>query len=249
MERIDSGYVNRWCEWHPGEKIFFSGGLLVLALFSGHIITCSAVCVTVILAFSMTGIPVRHILKMSIFPFIFILIAVLPLFFSLGHTDAGWSFKFLPEAKSEVLRVGLRTAAAFFAVFLMVMTTSFSDFIALLRKAHVPDAILEVLQIVYNTFHVLTGVKQQIVSAQEVRLGYSSRVNGLRSTAAAASQLLLRSLRRAARVQEGLTARGLSHAPIHFARELPPFSHKRLANMSAVLLLLTLIAMTAEIPL
>jgi cobalt/nickel transport system permease protein len=110
-----------------------------------------------------------------------------------------------------------------------------SDLLPALRRARVPDAVVEVASVVYRLLFVLLGSLHTIREAQTARMGYSSVRRSYRSSGALAAAVLTRSWDRARRMQEGLTGRGMETG-LRVLPEVLPSSRVFLASSAAALL-------------
>lgn len=103
--------------------------------------------------------------------------------------------------------VVMRSLAGTSAVVLIGVTTPMVDLIALLRAMRVPSAVTDLMAAMYRLMFDLIETGRQIRVSQTARLGHDGFVRSLRSSAASASAVFIRSVHRARRMQIGLDAR------------------------------------------
>ena len=106
------------------------------------------------------------------------------------------------------LAAGLRAAGALAVTLCFAGTVPAAAWMALLRRARMPEALLDLMLLVYRMLFVLDEARLAITRAQDNRLGFRTVAVAFRSSARAAAALLLRSLHKAARLEQGLAARG-----------------------------------------
>lgn len=117
-----------------------------------------------------------------------------------------------PAARATATHLLVRGTSATLAVFVLATTTPMVDLFAALRRARVPDALIEVASLVYRLVFVLLDSVRAIRQAQEARLGYASRSAAYRSLGALVAATFVRAWTRAQRLERGLAGRGYTDA-------------------------------------
>ena len=145
-----------------------------------------------------------------------------------GSGGPGWA----PDAAARAGSLVGHALAGSLAVLLLATTTPVSDLLPALRRARVPDAVVEVASVVYRLLFVLLGSLHTIREAQTARMGYSSVRRSYRSSGALAAAVLTRSWDRARRMQEGLAGRGMETG-LRVLPEVLPSSRVFLASSVA----------------
>lgn len=105
-------------------------------------------------------------------------------------------------------RLAIRAVAATLAMFTLACSTPVVDLFDALRRARVPDALIEIASLVYRLTEGLLASVAAIRDAQEARLGYATRSAAMRSASMGVAVLFLRSWDRARRLEAGLAGRG-----------------------------------------
>lgn len=105
-------------------------------------------------------------------------------------------------------QVAIRSVAATLAMFTLACSTPMVDLLSGLRRARVPDAIVEVASLIYRIIFGLLESAGAIRQAQEARLGYVNRRAAMRSASLGTVMLFVRTWDHARRLDEGLTGRG-----------------------------------------
>ena len=128
----------------------------------------------------------------------------LSLDFATGHPTFAWS----PAGVRQAVTTSLRSLAAISVTLLFACTVPCARWLVLLRRARMPESLLDLILLVYRTLFMLDEQRASLLRAQQNRLGYLNAHTALRSAGFAASNLFVRSLQRASRMERGLAARG-----------------------------------------
>lgn len=104
--------------------------------------------------------------------------------------------------------VAVRSVAATLAMFTLACSTPMVDLLSALRRARVPDPLIEIAALIYRFTFGLLESAGAIHAAQEARLGYATRSAAMRSASLGVAALFVRSWDRARRLEAGLAGRG-----------------------------------------
>lgn len=206
-----AAYGNRWRRVSPAAKGAFAlAGLL--AAFLAHS-PQNALGVALLLAASTllgAAVPMRLYGRVALPGAAFLLLSCLTLLVSVQldeHGAASW--RYAPEMLPQVEAIAARALAALAALLSLVLTTPLPDLIGLLRRLRTPEILLDLMVLCYRMLFVFSATTRDIVSAQDARLGYSTRRRGLRSLGQLIASLSLgiwlraRALHRAALARNG----------------------------------------------
>jgi cobalt/nickel transport system permease protein len=199
--------TNRWHR-HTGPVALFCTGLMACVLLAPPLVAGPLVGVAAgIAAVAGAGVPARLFLGAMLVPLGFLLTSALALCVTLGF-DHGLVIGLSTVGAATALRAGLRAAGALAVTLCFACTVPAAAWMALLRRAGTPEALLDLLMLVHRTLFVLDETRVSMVRALDNRLGFATKRVMLRSAAQAMALLFLRSLDRAARLERGLAARG-----------------------------------------
>ncbi|WP_051515529.1 cobalt ECF transporter T component CbiQ [Candidatus Blastococcus massiliensis] len=202
----DAAWASAWRRRAPGDKLLLCGGLVVSALvlpaWPGSVLVGV---VAVLLAVGPAQVPARIFFRAARWPLAFIALGAVTAVVQIGSGGPGWA----PDAAARAGSLVGHALAGSAAVLLLATTTPMSDLLPALRRARVPDAVVDVASVVYRLLFVLLGSLHTIREAQAARMGYSSVRRSYRSSGALAAAVLTRSWDRARRMQEGLAGRGM----------------------------------------
>ena len=93
------------------------------------------------------------------------------------------------------------------ALYMMTLTTPLSEIIAVLRKAHVPKLIIELMNMIYRYIFIMIDTHSRMKNSAESRLGYCDFKTSCYSFGQVASNLLVVSLKRGNNYYNALEAR------------------------------------------
>lgn len=209
MNLIDRvAHTNRWSGRHPRDKLLLGGGLLLLSVVlppipGAILVLIAAMTATVVGA----RVPAGDYFRVLMLPAAFMVSGAAVLAISVRFDGGGPAVAFSSEGAMTALSVTLRALAATASLLLIILTTPVSEFLGLLRKIHVPAAIVDVTLLVYRFTMVTAEVADRARISQASRMGYTGFRRSLRSAGLLAASLLPRVLDKAARMEIGLAAR------------------------------------------
>jgi cobalt/nickel transport system permease protein len=198
-------WTNRWRHRHPAEKLLLAGGLLLLSIALPPLTTAPVVLLVVGLATVVgAGIPAAALCRVIAVPGAFLLTSIPFLALSI-NSAAGISFS--PSGLETALRVVARSLAAVASLAFLTLTTPVIAWIPLLRRLGVPQAIVEIMLLIYRLIFVFAEQAVTTSQAQAARLGYHGIRCSLHSLGLLVASLLERSLARVRHLEIGLAAR------------------------------------------
>lgn len=207
-----AAWASPWRTRSVRDKAVLSLGLLIAAvalpaLPGGAII----VLVSLVLLLGPIRVGAGRLGRILVLPVVSILIGVVTVAVSLSW-DHGPRVQVTAAGGVVAAHLAIRALAATLALFTLACSTPVIDLLAALRRAHVPDALIEIAALTYRFTFGLLESAGAIRQAQEARLGYATRAATLRSASAGVSLLFLRSWTRARRLEAGLAGRGYEDA-------------------------------------
>ncbi len=209
LRGIDAcAHTNRW-HTQSGPMVLFCALMMVCVLAApplaaGPLVWAAASAAAVAGA----RVPAGLFFGAMLVPFSFLTTSALALCVTLGFGDGGVTLGLSAAGAWTALTAGLRAAGALAVTLCFACTVPTAAWTALLRRARMPEALLDLVMLVYRMLFVLDDARLAITRAQDNRLGFRTLKVALRATALAAAALFLRCLQRAARLEQGLAARG-----------------------------------------
>jgi len=209
LQRVDAcAHTNRWRN-KSGPVALFSAGLMACALLGpplsvGPLVWMAATAAALFGA----RVPAGLFFRFMAVPLGFLVTSALALCLTVTIADGGLAIGFTADGARTAAIAGVRAAGAVSVTLFFACTVACAQWVAMLRRAHVPAALLDLIQLVYRTVFLLDVQRAALVRAQDNRLGFRNTRVAMRSTARTFATLFVRSLQRAARLERGLAARG-----------------------------------------
>ncbi len=251
---IDSfAYGNRLRRVAASEKMLFGAGLVALAIgFKSLALSAVIIAAVTAILHLRAGISVRDFWGFLWLPAGFILVGVVPMAIEvvgpstpgvLGSMTIGpWTLGVTARAAAQAGAILASSFGSVAGTLFLALTTPMVDLTDQLRRWHVPALLVEMMMLVYRFIFVLLETAGAMWTAQEVRLGYSSRARWLRSIGMLTSNLYLRSQRRADLLFTALSCRGYT-GELRVLVDPAPWSGVHVAGIVAVLAVLAAFGM------
>ena len=120
----------------------------------------------------------------------------------------GFCYVFTSQAKLKTVAfLILKVFAAISALQMMTLSTPSSEIIYVLRKAHVPKLIVELMSLIYRYIFILMDVYTKMKNSAESRLGYCDFKTSCYTFGSIASNMLVISLKKANAYYDAMEAR------------------------------------------
>lgn len=221
--------ASRWRGVAPSAKALFAVAGVAAAWIACRPATLASLALLLMLATLLGArVPLRTWLAAASAPLGFLLLACVTL--PIGpdaHGNWHWNDAMVPVAA----QAGCRALAVLAALLGFVLTTPLPDLLALLRRLHTPEALLDLMALCYRMLFVLRRAWDDGVEAQRARLGYRGWLHAWRSTGLLAGHVAQQVWLRAAALQMAADARSYTGT----LRFLPAaFPHARRQNALAL---------------
>jgi cobalt/nickel transport system permease protein len=176
---------------HPGFKMGWFVVYTVLAL-SAHSVLFLGILLSMVL---ITTVQVTHIsfpklLRLIAIPAGFVLLGSLSVVLEINPVHPIFNlnadvvtFGVSALGLKQGLLILLRSFTGIAVLYALVLNTSISDMIYVLRKLRVPEVVLDLMVLVYRNIFILSDTAQRIYIAQKSRMGHRNLKTSLRSTA------------------------------------------------------------------
>lgn len=160
-------------------------------------------------------LPLGGYLALLALPSAFLLLSSLALLFSFGPEPAGvlnlplfdgW-LSVTAAAQARTAVVLCKALGAVSCLYLLSLSTPLTELIAVLRRAHVPAVVVELMYLIYRYVFILLEMHRAMKDAAESRLGYTGLDTSLRTTGAVYGGLLARSFRKAGACFDAMESR------------------------------------------
>jgi cobalt/nickel transport system permease protein len=167
-------------------------GAIFLCLISPAYI--APIFITVLLSCAiifLARIDFRTYAKLFTVSFWFAFLSVVGLILTYGGSTVFWSWDPMPWLMLSITRESVNQGTLVFcrviggtsALCFIALTTPMTDLFIVLRKCCIPEAVIDLMMIIYRTIFILMDQVTQIYNAQVMRLGYSSMRESVQSCA------------------------------------------------------------------
>lgn len=209
-------YDSKICGWNASFKVGLAMFSLLFCIFADQIlislfISLSMGYVTVIKG----SLPIKTYLSFLLIPVTFLAVGSIPIAFEFEKASSGeycfsfhWFYLYTSKvALWKVLCLILKAYGAISAMFMMTLSTPSHEILSVLRKAHVPKLLIELMYLTYRYIFILLDVQGQMRNAAQSRLGYCDFKTACTSFGCMMSNLFLVSLKKANAYYNAMEAR------------------------------------------
>lgn len=209
-------YTSNIRGWSPDFKVIFSVVVMILSI----VLNNPYVSVAVIFAMTyMTvvkgGLSVADYVSVLAIPIAFILLGTftIAIDFSkepVGQYNLNLGFCYIVTSQTQfkkMLFLILKVFAAVSALQMMTLSTSSNEIISVLRKAHIPKLMIELMNLIYRFIFILLDIYRQMKNSSKARLGYCDFKTSCFSFGSIASNMLVVSLKKANSYYDAMEAR------------------------------------------
>lgn len=176
---------------HPGFKLGWFVLYTILGLSSHSVLFLG---VELLAFLTITVLTVRisllHLLRLMVIPAGFVLLGSLSVVLELnpGHpifsmNAGGLTFGVSVANLQQGMLILFRSLSGIAVLYALVLNTSISDMIYVLRKLKIPEVVLDLMVLVYRNIFILSDTAQRIYISQKSRMGHRNLKTSLRSTA------------------------------------------------------------------
>lgn len=123
------------------------------------------------------------------------------------------------ESIMKTLQVVMKAFGAVSAMYMMTLSTNTSEIISVLRKAHIPKLIIELMNMIYRFIFILIDVQCKMKNSAKSRLGYVDFKTSMYSFGSTAGNLLIVSLKKANSYYDAMESRCYDGEMIYLEEE------------------------------
>lgn len=209
-------YMSKIRYWNPAFKVYLSIITLILCIALNN----PYVSVTVLIAMTYVTVvkgqlPIHEYLPILLIQIGFILLGTITIAVDFSrqpmgqyHLYLGICYVFTSLAKlREAVFLILKVFAALSALQMMALSTPSTEIISVLRKAHVPKIIIELMNMIYRYIFILMDVHTKMKNSAESREGFCDIKTSYFTFGSIASNMLVISLKKANAYYDAMEAR------------------------------------------
>ncbi|MDY6047660.1 MAG: cobalt ECF transporter T component CbiQ [Anaerobutyricum sp.] len=247
-------YASHMRSWNATFKVIFSMLCLLLCLILNNIyVSIAVILIMGYMTVVIGGLELDHYISMLLIPIVFLLFgsAAIAVGFSwnpVGQYNLnvfGWFYIYCSQASLwKASGLIFKALGAVSALYMMTLTTPLSELIVVLRKAHIPKVIIELMNMIYRYIFIMLDTHSRMKNSAEARLGYVDFKTSCYSFGQVASNLLIVSLKRGTDYYNALESR-CYNGDLQFLEEEKPIRKNQVAGAAVVVALLILIKIGA----
>ncbi len=199
-------YSSKINYWNPSFKVFFSISTLLLCLILNNPYVSIFIIIAMCYLTVFKGkLPVSNYFSVLTIPLTFILLGTVTIGIDFAKEPIGqynlflglgYAFTSLSKLK-EMFFLILKVFAAISAMEMMALSTPSTEIISVLRKAHLPKLIIELMNLIYRYIFILMDVHSKMKNSAESRLGFRDFKTSCYTFGNIASNMLIVSLKKA----------------------------------------------------
>ena len=199
-------YNSRIRKWNATFKVtFFVLTLVLCIVLNNPYVSASVIIAMTYLTVIKGGLPMSSYIKILIIPITFILLGTIAIGIDFSTQPMGQFYQSLGfcyvftswERLKMMFYLILKVFAAISAMEAMALSTPSSEIIGVLRRAHVPKLIVELMNIMYRYIFILIDVNINIRNSADSRLGFCDLKTSWYTFGKVASNMLVVSLKKA----------------------------------------------------
>nr|WP_312577444.1 cobalt ECF transporter T component CbiQ [Sedimentibacter sp.] len=202
--------------WNSAFKVYFSVITLILCIILDNpYVSVSIIVAMGYLSVVKGGLHIHEYLSILSIPITFIILGTFAIAIDFDkqpigqyNLNLGIFYAFTSQIKlKEMVFLNLKVFAAVSAMQMMTLSTPSSEIICVLRKAHIPKLIVELMNIIYRYIFILIDVYNKMKKSAESRQGYCDFKNSCYTFGSIASNLLVISLKKSGTYYDAMESR------------------------------------------
>jgi len=242
-------YASKIRGWNPSFKVAFSGLTLLLCIVLNNQLVSLAVIVSMAyLTVVKGGLPLGAYLSVLMIPLTFIILSTVAIGIDFSSQPIGqfnlylgFGYLYTSIAKlKEMVFLMMKVFGAISAMIMMTLSTPTSEIIGVLRKAHVPKLIIELMNLIYRYIFILLDVFNNMRNSADSRQGYCDFKTSCQTFGNVASNMLVLSLKKANAYYTAMEARGYE-GDLVFLEDEKPFQISQVIYAVGFMLFLLLL--------
>lgn len=242
-------YASKIRGWNPSFKVAFSVLTLLLCIVLNNPLVSLAVIVSMAyLTVVKGGLPLGAYLSVLMIPLTFIILGTVAIGVDFSSQPIGqfnlylgFGYLYTSIAKlKEMVFLMMKVFGAISAMIMMTLSTPSSEIIGVLRKAHVPKLIIELMNLIYRYIFILLDVFNNMRNSADSRQGYCDFKTSCKTFGNVASNMLVLSLKKANAYYTAMEARGYE-GDLVFLEDEKPFQISQVIYAVGFMLFLLLL--------
>ncbi|WP_143315720.1 cobalt ECF transporter T component CbiQ [Clostridium sp. HBUAS56017] len=200
----------------PSLKSFFAISILLICVIArSNIISLVTLVLMGAITLLYNNISLTYYLKLLTVPFLFLLLSSVAIIFNittypLDLFSLEFGSHYLAISSNSLfftINLILTAISSISCLYLLTLTTPFTDLLSVFKKIHCPFIIIELMLLIYRYIFVLLDIALTIQTSQKSRLGNKNFKTSLYSMSQMLSVLLIRSFKKASTLYDSMESR------------------------------------------
>lgn len=209
-------YASKIRQWNAFFKVYLSVLILIICIvFDNPYVSVAVIIAMAYLTVIKGEIPVAEYLSILIIPITFIFLSTFTVAIDFSKQPTGQynlylGFCYVFTSQEKIKKMAfliLKIFASISALQMMTLSTPASDIIYVLRNAHVPKIIVELMSLIYRYIFILMDVCTKMKNSAKSRQGYCDFKTSCYTFGSIASNMLIISLNKANAYYDAMEAR------------------------------------------
>lgn len=210
-------YISGINNWNPAFKTVLAVGTLMICIAANSLWVSLAVILAMgWVSVKFGGVPLHEYVALLRIPLVFLLLSGIavacdPAKAPIGDWNVSLHWFYISFTAGRVrfaLLLTCRALGAVSAMYLLALSTPASELAGVLRRAHLPALLTELMYLIYRFIFILLDTNNRMKDAAESRLGYRNFFTSCRSFGASAGSLLIIALRKSGTYYDAMVSRG-----------------------------------------
>ncbi len=224
-------YNSKMRSWNAGFKVLLAIISLILCIaFNNIYVSIATILMMGYLTVVIGELEFDHYISMMTIPIVFMVVGAITIAIGYSLKPIGqynlhvfnlfyiyWSQKSLIQAAVLILKA----LGAVSALYMMTLTTPLTELVSVLRKAHMPKLIVELMNMIYRYIFIMLETYSRLKNSAESRLGYCDFRTSCYSFGQIASNLFVITLKKGNAYYNALEAR-CYNGELNFLEDVKP---------------------------
>ncbi|MBQ9155767.1 MAG: cobalt ECF transporter T component CbiQ [Eubacterium sp.] len=210
-------YASKMRAWNAGFKVLLATVSLILCIaFNNIYVSVAVILMMGYLTIVIGELELDHYISMMTIPIVFMVVGAITIAIGYSFSPAGqynlhvFNLFYIYCSDKSLIQAAvliLKALGAVSALYMMTLTTPLTELVSVLRKIHMPQLIVELMNMIYRYIFIMLETYTRLKNSAESRLGYCDFRTSCYSFGNIASNLFVVSLNKANAYYNALEAR------------------------------------------
>lgn len=210
-------YNSKMRSWNAGYKVVLAMITLILCIaFSNIYVSIATILMMGYLVVVVGGLEFDHYVSAMTIPIVFMIVGAITIAIGYSLSPVGqynlhvFNLFYIHWSKASIKQAAvliLKALGAVSALYMMTLTTPLTELVSVLRKAHMPKLIVELMNMIYRYIFLMLDTWARLRNSAESRLGFCDYKTSMYSFGQIASNLFVVTLKKGTAYYNALEAR------------------------------------------